>query len=31
VRKVRFEWVGQQGKAALSYDKVTGVYTDLNS
>lgn len=29
VRKVRFKWVGQQGKATLGYDKVTGVYSDL--
>lgn len=28
VRKVRFKWVGQQGKATLDYDRVTGVYSD---
>jgi hypothetical protein len=31
VRKVRFKWVGQQGKATVGYDKATGTYSDLNS
>lgn len=31
VRKVRFKWVGQQGKATLGYDKVTGTYSDLDT
>lgn len=30
VRKVRFKWVGQQGKATLGYNRATGVYTDRN-
>lgn len=30
VRKVRFKWVGQQGKATLDYDKRTGRYFDRN-
>lgn len=29
VRKVRFKWVGQQGKAVLRYNKATGVYSQL--
>jgi twinkle protein len=29
IRKIRFKWVGQQGKVTLGYDKVTGVYSDL--
>lgn len=28
VRKIRHKWVGQQGKATLAYNRVTGVYTD---
>jgi len=31
VRKVRFKWVGQQGKATIGYDKVTGTYSDLGT
>ena len=31
VRKVRFKWVGQQGKATLGYEKSTGAYSDLGS
>lgn len=30
VRKVRFKWVGQQGKATIRYNKVTGAYSDLS-
>jgi twinkle protein len=30
VRKVRFKWVGQQGKALLRYNRATGVYADLD-
>lgn len=30
VRKIRFKWVGQQGKATLGYEKSTGAYSDLN-
>jgi twinkle protein len=29
VRKIRFKWVGQQGKAVLRYNPASGVYTDL--
>jgi twinkle protein len=29
VRKVRFKWVGQQGKATLGYERSTGTYRDL--
>ncbi len=31
VRKIRFKWVGQQGKATLGYDRVNGTYSDLNN
>ena len=29
IRKVRFKWVGQQGKALLRYNRVTGIYSDM--
>jgi twinkle protein len=29
VRKIRFKWVGQQGKAVLRYNRATGVYSDF--
>lgn len=29
IRKCRFKWVGQQGKAVLGYKQATGIYSDL--
>jgi twinkle protein len=29
IRKIRHKWVGQRGRATLSYDRVTGVYRDM--
>lgn len=31
VRKIRFKWVGQQGKAVLRYSRATGVYSDIGA
>lgn len=29
IRKIRFKWAGQQGKAVLRYNRATGTYADL--